>query len=274
MANTSKQQILTLHTTRGELYNASAEQQQNIIGQRIAQARNQAGISLARFSALLEDYGISVTAAAINKWEVGKAVPSAYQLMAVSQALQMDDVLSQFIANGTKPELNEEGLKKVADYKADLIATGKYKPVQKACNIIKFIEMPVSNLAVSAGTGQFLDEGNFEMLSFPESMVPTGAEFGLRVSGDSMEPVYHNGQIVWVQQCEEIGIGEVGIFIYDGEGYIKVYNEQEPHPTEREEYTDSYGEVHMQPVMVSLNDKYAPKVISANADFRVVGRVL
>lgn len=273
MAKTSKQQVLTLHTTRGELYNASAEQQQNVVGQRIAQARNQAGISLAKFSTLLEDYGVCVSAAAISKWEVGKAVPSAYQLMAVTQALQMDDNLSQFISN-TQPELNEEGLKKVATYKADLIASGRYKPQVKACNIIKFIEMPVSNLAVSAGTGEFLDEGNFEMVSFPESYVPTGAEFGLRVSGDSMEPVYHDGQIVWVQQCDQVDVGEVGIFIYDGDGYIKVYNEQLPDEDCRDEFTDSYGNVHMQPVMVSYNQKYSPRVISANAGFQVVGRVL
>ena len=166
----------------------------------------------------------------------------------------MEDNLSQFIAEGVKPELNEEGLRKVASYKADLIASGRYKPQLKACNIIKFIEMPVSNLAVSAGTGEFLDEGNFEMVSFPESSVPTGAEFGLRVSGDSMEPVYHDGQIVWVQQCEQVAVGEVGIFIYDGD--------------------DSYGNVHMQPVMLSYNQKYSPRVISANAGFQVVGRVL
>jgi DNA-binding transcriptional regulator YiaG len=76
MANTSKQQILTLHAKGGELYNAAAEQQQNIIGQRIAEARKRAEISLAKFSALLEEYGVTVTAAGINKWEVGKAVPN------------------------------------------------------------------------------------------------------------------------------------------------------------------------------------------------------
>lgn len=273
MSNHNKQQILTLHTSRGELYNAGTEQQQNVIGQRIAQARNQVGISLAKFSTLLEDYGVSVSAAAISKWEVGKAVPSAYQLMAVSQALQLEDNLSQFISN-SQPELNEEGLKKVATYKADLIASGRYKPQIKASNIIKFIEMPVSNLAVSAGTGAFLDEGNFEMISFPESTVPTGADFGLRVSGDSMEPVYHNGQIIWVQQCEQVAIGSVGVFIYDGEGYLKVYDEQYPDEGAIEEFTDSYGEVHMQPVMVSYNEKYAPKAVSGNAGFQVVGRVL
>ena len=171
MANTSKQQILTLHTTQGDKYNAATEQQENFVGQRLAWARNQAGISLTKFSSLLEEYGVSVGAAAIHKWELGKSVPSAYQLIAVTKALQMEDNLSQFIGDFA-PELNDEGLRKVAAYKADLIATGKYKPAQKASNIIKFIEMPVSNLAVSAGTGEFLDEGNFEMGSFPESMVP------------------------------------------------------------------------------------------------------
>jgi len=66
----------------------------------------------------------------------------------------------------------------------------------------------------------------------------------------------------------------VGIFIYDGQGYIKVYDEQEPSEEDREDFTDSYGSVHMQPVMISFNQKYEPKVISAHAGFQVVGRVL
>ena len=89
-----------------------------------------------------------------------------------------------------------------------------------------------------------------------------------------MEPVYQDGQIVWVQQCESVPIGAVGIFIYDGEGYIKVYDAREPDEADREAFTGSYGEVYMQPVMVSYNQKYAPRVISANAGFQVVGRVL
>jgi len=274
MAINSKQQILTLHANRGEQYNAATEQQQNVVGQRIAQARNGAGLSLAKFSTLLENFGVSVSAAAISKWELGKAIPSAYQLLAVSQALLMEDNLSQFTSFARMPELNEEGMKKVAEYKSDLIASGKYKPVTKHRNIIKYIDMPVSNLAVSAGTGEFLDEGNFEMVSFPESAIPYGAEFGVRVNGDSMEPTYHHGQIVWVQQCDQIGIGEVGIFIYDGDGYMKVYDEQEPGEDIQEDFTDSYGIVHMQPVLLSYNQKYEPRVVSAHAGFQIVGRVL
>jgi repressor LexA len=94
------------------------------------------------------------------------------------------------------------------------------------------------------------------------------------VSGNSMEPVYHDGQIVWVQQCESLAIGQVGVFIYDGEGYLKVYSEQEPDVSVRDDFTDSYGEVRMQPVMLSYNQDYAPRAIVPGAAFRVVGRVL
>lgn len=270
----SQKDILKFKSRREENYNASIEQEQNLIGQRIAQARNGAGLSLAKFSKVLESYGVNVSAAAINKWEMGKSIPSAYQLIAVVNALQMDDSISQFMETGSNPELNCEGLKKLAEYRDDLIASGRYKPQVLVRKIIKFIEMPVSNLAVSAGVGEYLEDGNFEMVRFPESTIPQGAEFGVRVSGDSMEPVYHDGQIVWVQQCDSMQIGEVGIFIYDGEGYLKIYDEQEPNTSDLDYFTDSFGTVHMQPVMISYNQNYEPKAVSAHAGFRIVGRVL
>ena len=36
-----------------------------------------------------------------------------------------------------------------------------------------------------------------------------------------MEPRYINGQIVWVQQTEELESGEIGIFYLDGNAYCK-----------------------------------------------------
>ena len=255
-------------------YNAESEKSSNYIGKLITRSRNDKGLSLVRFSKVLKDYGVSATASAIQKWENGSTTPNPYQLVAITQALQMDCDLSLFMSTGPAPELNAEGMRKVADYKADLIASGRYKPESRSCRMIQFVEMPVSNLSVSAGTGAFLDEGSFEMVSFPASTVPDGADFGVRVSGDSMEPVYHDGQIVWVKRCDRVNIGEVGIFIYDGEGYIKVYDEQEPDEDQREAFSDSYGHMYMQPVMISYNQKYAPRVISAQAGFQVVGRVL
>lgn len=267
-------QIISLPAGNTDRYNAALEKEQNYIGRKIAEARNQKGLSLTKFSRLLAGYGVDVSSGGLNKWELGVTTPNAYQLLAAAQALEIDVDFSYFASTDKKPELNAEGLRKVADYKADLIASGRYKPEARTANTIRYMDMPVSNLAVSAGTGAFLDEGNFEMVSFPEATIPAGAEFGIRVSGDSMEPVYHDGQIVWVQRCDQVDVGQVGIFIYDGEGYIKVYDEKEPNADELENYVDSYGSLHKQPVMISYNKKYAPRVISAQAGFQVVGRVL
>ena len=265
---------LTLRVNKTNLYNAVSDRDQNVLGKKIAEARTGLGLSLAAFKTLLTDYGVDVSVAAINKWEMGGSAPNAYQLLAIGQALQVDEDYTYFMSTSSRSPLNREGIAKLAAYREDLVASGRYKSQPAVSKVIKFIEMPVSNLAVSAGTGAFLDEDNFEMISFPESSIPEGAEFGLRVSGDSMEPVYHDGQIVWIQQCDHVEVGEVGIFIYDGEGYIKVYDEQAPDEADLEDFTDSCGDVHMQPVMISYNQKYAPKAICAHASFQVVGRVL
>ena len=265
-----KAKITPLHLLKSEGYNAAVERENNVIGKRISEKRRSLSLSLSNLSEILSVHGVEIRPTSISKWEVGDSIPSSYQLVALCKALNIDTP-DYFTAAGVVSDLNEIGMKKVADYKADLIASGKYAPRTYAANIV-YIDMPVSYLPASAGTGAFLDEGNFEMVSFPKDSVPDGAEFGIRVSGDSMMPVYNDGQIVWVQECKEIRPGEVGIFIYDGDGYIKVYDEQEP--DNPDEFTDSYGVRHMQPVMISYNQAYAPKVVSPNAKFQIVGRVL
>ena len=114
----------------------------------------------------------------------------------------------------------------------------------------------------------------FQRMQVPASSVPAGAEFGIYVSGDSMEPRYHSGQIVWVKRCEELECGDIGIFVYDDCGYLKKYDEHTPDKSQAELLTDSYGVVHNQPVLVSLNTKYSPILISPEQRFEVVGKVL
>ena len=262
---------LSTYKEQSGFYNAVAEKDINYVGNQIHAARKDLKISLEQFSQLLSQYGVEITRTALNKWELGKAVPSAYQLLAVCAALHLEDGFDYFVSNTKRPLLNAEGRRKVKEYREDLIASGKYREVLPVLEI-RYQDMPVSDLPVSAGTGAFLDEGNFEMVSFPESSIPAGAEFGVRVSGDSMEPVYHDGQIVWVQKCETLRPGEVGVMIYDGQGYIKAYAEQEPNDPET--YLGSDGVRRMQPVLVSYNKAYAPKPASPELEFRIVGRVL
>lgn len=255
-----------------KLYDFNAERERNTIGQRLLEARSVMNWTLADVANRLIDCGISTTRSTISKWELGNAVPNAYQLVALCRVLGIDQDLSYF-TSARQLELNAEGLKKVQSYRADLIASGKYAPAPPM-EEIEYIDMPVSYLAVSAGTGEFLSEGNFEMVSFPKASVPTGADFGVRVNGDSMEPVYHDGQIVWVQETPDVHSGEEGIFIYDGCGYIKLLQMRMPDESIAEQYLDSEGALHPQPVLVSYNKIYSPIVVPPEASFQIVGRVL
>ena len=164
--------------------------------------------------------------------------------------------------------------KKVAEYEMDLIASRRYQPGTEEPAKIDCIMMPVSELPVSAGLGAFLEGEMFQQIQVPASSVPAGAEFGIYVSGDSMEPRYHSGQIVWVKRCEELECGDIGIFVYDDCGYLKKYDEHTPDKSQEEFLTDSYGVVHNQPVLVSLNTKYSPILISPEQRFEIVGKVL
>ncbi len=83
-----------------------------------------------------------------------------------------------------------------------------------------------------------------------------------------------DGQIVWVKRCEELECGDIGIFVYDDCGYLKKYDEHTPDKSQAEFFTDSYGVVHNQPVLVSLNTKYSPILISPEQRFEIVGKVL
>lgn len=76
------------------------------------------------------------------------------------------------------------------------------------------------------------------------------------VSGDSMEPEFHDGDLVMVQQlreCSELEVGEIGAFTCGNDAYIKVY---------------SKGGLR------SLNKKYKMIRFSEDDQVMVIGRVL
>lgn len=52
---------------------------------------------------------------------------------------------------------------------------------------------------------------------------PQGAVFAVKVDGDSMEPYFNDGSIVFCNK-DPIADGEVGVFCLDGESFIKQYH--------------------------------------------------
>lgn len=79
------------------------------------------------------------------------------------------------------------------------------------------------NLPVSAGVGVYLDDTAAEKINIPDNDKTCTADFALRISGNSMEPKYHEGDLLLVENCESVDVGELGIFVLDGNGYFKKY---------------------------------------------------
>ena len=88
---------------------------------------------------------------------------------------------------------------------------------------IKKREISLYNLPVSAGPGVYLDDTASENIIIPDNEKTASADFALKINGDSMEPKYHDGDILLVEDCDFVEVGELGVFILDGNGYFKKF---------------------------------------------------
>lgn len=124
-------------------------------------------------------------------------------------------------------------------------------------NFQRTVTRPVYDLPASAGTGQFLDGYSYTNMEFPEYAVPPSSTFGVRIAGDSMEPEYFDDDIVFVRQQPTLENGDIGIFVLNGEGYLKQF----------EIMDDGYS-------LISLNSRYPDIHITEGCAIRIVGKVL
>ena len=78
-----------------------------------------------------------------------------------------------------------------------------------------------SLLTASAGAGEYLNEGNYEPREFPDTPQAQQADVVIPVSGRSMEPLFHDGDELYVRKQPSVEVGEIGIFVKNGEGFVK-----------------------------------------------------
>lgn len=73
---------------------------------------------------------------------------------------------------------------------------------------------------MSAGTGTVAGDDSPEELELTKRP-PRGTSYVAPVRGDSMEPTYHDGDKLFIRSCEEIDIGQIGVFWMDGKQWVK-----------------------------------------------------
>lgn len=117
-------------------------------------------------------------------------------------------------------------------------------------------QIPLVTLPIEAGEGTFFDSYNYKIISI-DNTVPINATFGIKISGNSMEPKIYNGDIAWVKVQPYLENGQIGIFILNGKWFCKKY----------------YIENNMR-MLLSFNKNEKDIALNDNDQFKIVGRVV
>lgn len=110
---------------------------------------------------------------------------------------------------------------------------------------------------VSAGCGIVdLDQQHKELISY-DGYVPPKYDLAFQVEGNSMEPMFRNGEVIFVEHQEEVRNGQLGVVTINDEAYIKkIYLED-----------DCLR-------LVSLNKEYDDIIADGEDTIKVVGKVI
>ncbi|MHC3646248.1 S24 family peptidase [Streptococcus suis] len=213
---------------------------------------------------------LDVAPTAISAWEVGRNKPLMDKIEQMAQIfnIKKSELLGETIPT-TAPnslieqisdkvvQLTEPNQKNVLRYSSELLdkqntvtySKNTVNELQATYHTYNYYDQPAS-----AGTGQYLNDVKVETIELP---IEVDADFVVPIYGDSMEPEYHSGDYIFVKLSVDLSDGDIGVFAYNGDAYIKQLC-----------ITDQGAYLH------SLNPDYDNIPITADTDFRTIGEVV
>nr|DAU16382.1 MAG TPA: Repressor protein CI [Caudoviricetes sp.] len=168
---------------------------------------------------------------------------------------QPSDSLLEKITN-TARKLNTDNKKIVLRTSEGLLESQNEEEtkINEVSDVIQLYSYDYYDHPASAGTGQYLNDVRVERIELP---VDIDADFVIPIKGDSMEPDYHDGDLVFIQTSVDLNNGVIGVFNYNGDAYIKqlVIDEDQAY-------------------LHSLNPAYKDMPITQETEFRIIGEVV
>lgn len=104
---------------------------------------------------------------------------------------------------------------------------------------------------VSAGTGEWLEDEIVDEVSY-EGVIPEH-DFAVKVNGDSMLPLFEDGQVIFIKGASDVRDGQIIVCQVNNEAFVKKLSGNK---------------------LVSLNKKYEDISISDTDDFKIYGVVV
>ncbi len=144
-----------------------------------------------------------------------------------------DGYIKEKVVNSNSITVNELNLIKkyraLDEHGKDMVDTVLQKEYERRTEHAKeFIMLqppilvPYYGHVASAGTGQYVfDDIPPEMIEIENEMDNMHVDFAIGVNGDSMKPTYHDGDTLLIKKQSEICVGEIGIFMINGEAFVK-----------------------------------------------------
>lgn len=204
-------------------------------GDKLKQARTNMGLKQSELAKTL-----GTTNTTISNWEKGVSKPDLDMLSYICGALNV--TASYFLQpNLPNDEVSLPELNMVKRYRAldpsgqshvDAVLqweTERMRQIEKVASTI--VEVSDSDSqgrilqyfhSVSAGAGKVIfDDVYSERITVPDLPKYRRVAYAVKVSGHSMEPRYHDGDILLIEPTCEVDVGEIGIFNVNGQAFVK-----------------------------------------------------
>lgn len=218
-----------------------------VMGAKIRALRKARNLSQPKLAAML-----GITKNAVANWEIGFTRPQASMIPELCSILHCS--ANQLFGMPDGVRLNKDELKLVRKYRAanpteqhminvmlDTMLESHEEIFRIDCEN-KFLQVPFYDLDASAGTGNPLDDWEpdkeYEYLRINRDVCRADAV--VTVSGDSMLPTFKNGEQILIQRTEAIDPGQIGIFVVNGDAYVKEYRRDGLHS-----HNPKYATIHL-----------------------------
>lgn len=208
-------------------------------GDKLKEIRSRTGMTAEDVSMRLKENGFEIAGKTISGYETGKRMPNADVFMALMTIYKCQNPLNEFSfveVDYTIPSDDEwemiEKYRLLDDFGRDTINIALERETQRIeqlKNMENKAQITIPNRIInyyyrlaSAGTGQIIfDMPPSKKIEIPNIPKYKKVDYAIGVNGNSMEPVFSDGDILLVEMTNNIDVGEIGIFTVDEECYVK-----------------------------------------------------